>query len=145
MFDPQIIRRKLIKLQEYLAELHELKDVPFTRYSTDFYVQRTAERLIQLIVECAVDINTYLLVEYVGIKPPKDYFTSFIEAGEARIIPGELARALAPSAGMRNVIVHEYEEIDDAVVHQSIRLTLDKYTEYVAAVFDFLRENSKEV
>ncbi len=139
MFDPQIVRRKLIKLQEYLAELHELKDVPFTRYSTDFYVQRTAERLIQLIVECAVDINTYLLVEYVGVKPPKDYFTSFVEAGKASIVPDELARTLAPSAGMRNVIVHEYEEIDDVIVHQSISLTLEKYKEYVAAVLDFLK------
>ena len=40
----------------------------------------------------------------------------------------------APSAGLRNRLVHEYEVIDDAVVIKAVRLAQDLYPQYVAAI-----------
>ncbi|QUL99291.1 MAG: DUF86 domain-containing protein [Candidatus Fermentithermobacillus carboniphilus] len=48
--------------------------------------------------------------------------------------------AIAPSAGERNIIVHEYEDIDDVTVFESIDDTLNLYREYVTAVLEYLEK-----
>ncbi|HSW09820.1 MAG TPA: HepT-like ribonuclease domain-containing protein [Bacillota bacterium] len=49
----------------------------------------------------------------------------------------------SPSTGERNIIVHEYETIDDAIVHESVGQTLDLYRKYVAAVLEYLERLPK--
>jgi uncharacterized protein YutE (UPF0331/DUF86 family) len=69
-----------------------------------------------------------------GRKLPDDYYQSFLLMGEHGILSKELTAALAPSAGLRNRLVHEYEVIDDAVVIKAVRLAQDLYPQYVAAI-----------
>lgn len=51
-----------------------------------------------------------------------DYYASFVEAGRRGLIPEELAERLAPSAGLRNRLVHESDRIDDAIVLAAVAL-----------------------
>ncbi|MGQ9672239.1 MAG: type VII toxin-antitoxin system HepT family RNase toxin [Candidatus Aminicenantales bacterium] len=78
-------------------------------------MKASAERLIQLIVDCASDINNHVVVE-MGQRPPEDYASSFIRASEAGMLTAELANRLEGSGGMRNILVHEYMDIDDEKV-----------------------------
>ena len=50
----------------------------------------------------------------------------------------ELAEQLAPSAGLRNRLVHEYEGLDDARVLAAIETMLTLYPQYVRAIEAFL-------
>ena len=54
------------------------------------------------------------------------------------------AEEIAPSAGLRNRLVHEYEEIDDQIVYQSIQKTLASYKKYIKIIENYLKniENS---
>ncbi|MGL6281996.1 MAG: type VII toxin-antitoxin system HepT family RNase toxin, partial [Microcoleaceae cyanobacterium] len=97
-----------------------------------------AERLFQLIVEIASDINGYLLVNIFQITPAT-YFESFINMSKQGIITQELANELAKSAGMRNRIVHQYDEIDQQVIFSAIPLAVSQYSLYIKQVNDFLK------
>jgi uncharacterized protein YutE (UPF0331/DUF86 family) len=100
--------------------------------------KRGVERLLQLLVEVASDVNSILLTQR-GVAPPDSYYRSFISAGEHRILPKALARALAPSAGLRNRIVHEYGEYKDSLVYPNIRKMHRLYGEYVKHVERLVR------
>ena len=135
MVDKVIIRRKLIKISEYLQELARLEDISYAEYVSDFRYKRSVERLIQLLVDVSVDINSHILVDE-GFASPQDAFDSFIRAGQIGVLPSGFAEAIAPATGERNIIVHEYEGIDDALVYGSIKDTLkmfDEYREYCLA------------
>jgi len=54
------------------------------------------------------------------------------------ILTPELARSLAPSAGLRNRLVHEYETIGDAKVLAAIGTLSELYPRYVQAVEEYL-------
>ena len=56
---------------------------------------------------------------------PESYRDSFLEAGTQGLVPEELAESLALSAGLRNVLVHAYEEIDYEIVAMSVSRALD--------------------
>lgn len=97
------------------------------------------ERLLQLIVEAASDINDHITVS-MGKRPPEDYKASFRHAAEAKLILNDLADELEKSAGMRNILVHEYMRIDNRVVYDTIPLAIKHYTEYVRQINDFLKK-----
>ncbi|HHY29812.1 MAG TPA: DUF86 domain-containing protein [Syntrophaceticus sp.] len=46
----------------------------------------------------------------------------------------------APSTGERNIIVHEYEEIDDIIVYESISESLNLYWQYLESVFEYTKK-----
>lgn len=57
------------------------------------------------------------------------------------VLPPELGRSLAPSAGLRNRLVHEYEALDDAKVLVPIGTLLELYPRYVQAVEAYLAKS----
>ena len=137
MIDSDLVRRKLARLNMYLDKLKPIADSTFDEYISDFYKKTSAERLIQLIVECASDINSHVVLES-GQRPPEDYTSSFIRAAEVGLIDHELANKLKGSGGMRNIIVHEYMDIDDRQVYEIFPIAIADYTEYIRQVDDFL-------
>jgi uncharacterized protein YutE (UPF0331/DUF86 family) len=96
-------------------------------------------------VERAADINS-AVVTGLGHLPPKDYYDTFIRAGEVKLINRGLATRIAPWAGLRNRLVHEYEAIKDRLVFTKIESTLSNFREYIKQVEKFLKRKrvSKE-
>lgn len=140
MVKKETVIRKLTKLKSYLQELSTYKNISWEEYSGAFQNQRTVERLIQLIVDIAVDINTHILVDQ-SHSPPGDAYNSFLEASsKLNLFPDAFAQSIAPSTGERNIIVHEYELIDDAIIYSSIGETLRSYEEYIKHVYAYLND-----
>jgi uncharacterized protein YutE (UPF0331/DUF86 family) len=137
MVNKDIIQRKLTKMSKYLDELAYFQDISYDEYLENFRHRRTVERLIQLIVDVAVDINSHVLVDE-GYPPPEDSFGSFIKVGELGILSQEFAKRIAPSTGERNIIVHEYEKIDDGLVYDSIKESIAMYKLYISYYLQFI-------
>ena len=143
MINPDLVRRKLARLNMYLEKLKPIAEHTFEEYRSDFYMKTSAERLIQLIVECATDVNSHVVLES-GLRPPEDYTSSFIRAAEAGLITQALADKLKGSGGMRNIIVHEYMDIDDRKIYEILPTAISDYKEYIHQSDDFLDNLEKE-
>ena len=135
--DAAIIRRKLLHIITFFDGLKPIARLSAEQYRARLYERKAAERLLQETIEAALDINAHLIAE-LGGEIPEDYFGGFLKAGELEIIPPDLARSLAPSAGLRNRLVHEYEAIDDAKVLAALGTLLDIYPRYIQAIEAYL-------
>jgi uncharacterized protein YutE (UPF0331/DUF86 family) len=132
-----VIRRKLGHITASLDGLRPLGRLSVEEYRARLYERKAAERLLQETIEAALDVNAHLIAE-LGSEVPEDYYGGFIRVGELGIVPIELARSLAPSAGLRNRLVHQYDRLDDAKVLEAIARTLDCYPRYVQAIEAYL-------
>ena len=135
--DAAVIRRKLGHITAALTALRPLGQLSLDEYRRRLYERKAAERLLQEAMEAALDINAHLVAEH-GAAVPEDYYGGFIALGTLGVLPEALARQLAPSAGLRNRLVHEYEAIDDAKVLAAIGTTLTLYAQFVEALEAFL-------
>jgi uncharacterized protein YutE (UPF0331/DUF86 family) len=54
------------------------------------------------------------------------------------VYDADFAQRIARSAGLRNILVHEYNDIDHRILHQAIPDALDQYHAYINAVRAFL-------
>ena len=136
-----ILRRKLEHIVTCLDNLRPIARMTPEDYADqDHFIERKAsERMLQEAIEAALDINAHLIAE-LGGEFPAEYYGGFLMVGRLGVIPGELALELAPSAGLRNRLVHEYEAIDDAKVFAAIGTILRLYPRYVNAVEEYIEK-----
>lgn len=138
MVDNMVICKKLKQLASYYQELEQIAaGLTFENYQNQIVLKRAIERDIQLIVECATDINNMILKQ-LSKGPAKDYFNSFIDLADNQVIESDFALKLAPSTGLRNILVHEYEKIDDQIVFKSITNVLTFYRQYLQIIAKYL-------
>lgn len=137
--DIEVILRKLRTIQKYLTVLGTKRDLTQADYDSDLEQQIIVERCLHLLIESAVDINTHIVVSNKRI-PPETYRDSFIDLAKAGVISSGLARELAPAAGLRNRLVHDYEDIDATIVRQSIALALRLLPLYVEQIKEYLKD-----
>lgn len=137
--DADLVRRKLGRIRRNLDELAAVEGLSPREYAEDYLRKKAAERMLQEVVEAAVDVNLHV-VRALGRDTPPDYYQSFLSAAEVGLIPGELGRSLAPSAGLRNRLVHEYDEIDDRLVLDAVAEARDHFRRFVGAVESFLTD-----
>lgn len=129
----EIIINKLIKMEEYLGELEKFKPKSYKKYKNDQLTRYAVERLVQLIIDLALDVNN-ILIKRSDKYPAQDYFSSFLELIDLGILPEEFAREIAPSTGIRNRLVHEYEKINDKIVYQNLDKIIKFYFDYIKYV-----------
>lgn len=136
---PEVIQRKLGTIIDNLQALLPLKGMPLETYRKDLFRRKATERLLQELIEAAIDINTHLILQQ-GYDAPEDYYQSFIKSGEIGLLPQELAQRLAPSAGLRNRLVHRYDDLDNARILEAVETAQTLYPQYIQAVERFLRK-----
>ena len=121
-----VLIRKLNYLRQLLADLAPYEGATLAQVESEHY---KLERLFELLVITATDLLQHLLAEQQLV--PDSYRATFTMAAEQGLIPNDLAERLQQAAGMRNIIVHLYEEIDYAILRDSIALALQDFTQFV--------------
>lgn len=131
---PEILARKLAALLRYMEELSPYEKVDFKEFMRDHY---KIERLIELITMIACDMVFHFLAHR-GEPPPSSYRAAFLRAGELEILSEDLSRNLAQAVGLRNILVHDYDELDYSIVHKSIPLLLRDIRRFQEELIRFL-------
>ncbi len=124
MIDPVTVRRRLRKLDALLQQLEELRDVPREDFLADGISQAAAAWLLQTAIQVVLDIGAHLLSER-GVVDWEEYRQ--IPGGLAKqgILPESLAGRLESAAGLRNILVHMYLEIDPGRLYDTLQHDLD--------------------
>ena len=95
--------------------------------------QWALERGMQIAAQSLFDVGNHVLAGAFGVRP-KEYAEVPPELARRGVISRELASRLAGLAGFRNLLVHEYAEVDPAKVRELLRTRLDDFREFADAV-----------
>lgn len=133
MIDRKLVGAKLESCRDTLRKLRPLAREPRSRFLSDYVLYSAAERLLQLTVDAAVDINNHLILEG-GLSAAADYYSSFLALVKLKALPAPLARSLARTTGLRNRLVHAYQEVDLGIVYRVLKPFLKDYERYVEAI-----------
>ena len=136
--DIAIVQRKLGIIQRSIQSLDQAELGDLEQYKSDLWLRKGTERLLQEAIEAALDTASHLVVR-AGRPAPADFYSSFLELAEVGAIDRELASALAPAAGLRNRLVHEYDDLDDGIVLQSTGKALELLPRFIAQVQAYLQ------
>lgn len=136
--DPATVTARLRLIHDALDDLAALGDVDVARLRDDRLSRRVVERCLAHLVDTAAAVNAHLVGAALG-RAPRDLAESFDLAVEAGILPHELGQRLRSSAGMRNVIVHAYADLDLERVAAAIPSAQVDFRTYIECVATHVR------
>jgi uncharacterized protein YutE (UPF0331/DUF86 family) len=96
-----------------------------------------AERNLQTAIQCVLDIANHLLADR-KIGMPDDHKKIFTMLAVQNILPADLCDRLSQMAGLRNVLVHEYLDVNHHLVYQAMTRELADFEEFIKAVTNLI-------
>ena len=139
MLNKPFVRRKIKLLQEDLARLQPLAALSFATLQKNRMSYDAGERILERIVTRALDINRHLIAELaLPTQKIRDNYDTFLALADLKIVPQKFAKTIAPSSGLRNVLAHEYDEIDMQLIYDSFGDALKQYARYCVHLIKFI-------
>ncbi len=138
MTDPEMVHRKISLITTDLHRLTELVERGAGDLISDEVAMAAGERYLERVISRMIDIN-YHLITSEGEPPPKDYYLSFIQLSiKPPILDKPFAERIASAAGLRNRIIHEYDDIDPGLTFEGMRSAVRDIPLYAKAVLEYL-------
>jgi len=120
----EVIRRRLNKLDEYLAILYGLRRYSLAEFTADPERYGSTERFLQLAIEALSDIGNHLVAD-LDLGVVDSYSDIPYLLYEADYIDMDMREKWIRMIGFRNILVHDYLDVDRKLVYEILQKNLD--------------------
>jgi uncharacterized protein YutE (UPF0331/DUF86 family) len=139
LVDPERVRTKLGRLEEYVRGLAAKQDCTKVEYRSDRDLCDIVERRFEKAIQACLDTASHIVATE-GYREPTDYGDLFRILEEESVLSAELADEMA---GFRNVLAHEYAAIDDGRVYAHLQ-DIEQFRRFATEIEQFLNEQESE-
>jgi uncharacterized protein YutE (UPF0331/DUF86 family) len=119
LVDSERVFERLGRLDSLLQMLDSVYAAGEDAYLAELNTRLRAERALQLALQISIDVGAHLLSE-LGLPPPEDYRGVFSSLRDGGLLEHDLAARLGDAAGLRNLLVHGYADLDDRQVWRAL-------------------------
>lgn len=123
----------MVEIEARIAYLKKTAQTDRVKFLTDHYIATSAERDLEVAIQGCLDIADHIATKLALGLPKKDRKEIFQILADHTIISPMLTQKLTAMAGMRNILIHEYLEVEREKVYQTI-------TEDLGDIVLFLKE-----
>jgi uncharacterized protein YutE (UPF0331/DUF86 family) len=124
--DERVISTKLSQIEQYYGELQEKQSVSKDIFLEEITEQRAVERMFENAILACADLAKHVATERFGYEGEKS--REAIELLEQNdVVSGDTARTLVDAVGFRNILAHEYGDVDPEQVYEYLQHELDVY------------------
>ncbi|MCP4210344.1 MAG: DUF86 domain-containing protein [Halieaceae bacterium] len=113
--------------------MRSLQAATLDEYVGDENLQAIVERRLQLAIQSCMDIASYLIAQ-LGLGAPDEFENVFSLLGRERIISEDLADRMSGIVRFRNILVHDYLEIDSVIVHRHLADELKDFDQFAQEI-----------
>ncbi|HYM24634.1 MAG TPA: DUF86 domain-containing protein [Vicinamibacterales bacterium] len=131
MTDPDLIAKRLARIETCVAELKRLAKP--AEIASDLRQERFVEHTLQLAIQAAVDVASHIVSDE-RLGEPRTNRELFDLIERAGWLDAALAATLRNMVGFRNVLVHEYDDVDLAVVRDVVEHRLNDLLQFVSTI-----------
>lgn len=136
------IESYLATIQGFLAELGEFSEMSREEFLADKRNPAATESYLRRCLEAVFDLSRHILAKSYGFKE-LEYKKIASSLGEKGIVDPNFAETLVKMAGYRNRMVHLYNEISPAELHEIIQIHLSDIDQFMREIVGFLKKAGK--
>lgn len=124
MVRAEVLQRRIQKIDEYLQLLEKYSSLPIQEFLSDPEHYHSAERLLQICIEATMDMGNHLIADLkLG---HADYGSQIPDIlADQSLITRELADTWVKMIGLRNILVHDYLDVNHRVIYDILRSRLN--------------------
>ncbi|MBI3161272.1 MAG: DUF86 domain-containing protein [Chloroflexi bacterium] len=133
----EVIRKRINKLEEYLNILYGLQKYSLDEFLSDPEHYASVERFLHMAIESTIDIGGHI-VSGLGMGDVNWYSDIAAIMEEKGHISVELREKWIRIVGFRNILVHQYIEVDRKIVYDILQNKLGDLEELKQVFASFL-------
>lgn len=141
MLDRDRILAELDDLDGYLGELRQIAPESYACYMESVEKRRACERLLQMSIECVINVCA-LFVSGLRLGLPAEEDDLIEKLAQAGLVSLKMARMLRTRKGFRNILVHEYGRIDNAIVFAMATRKLQDFDSFKNEILPVLHKHA---
>jgi uncharacterized protein YutE (UPF0331/DUF86 family) len=134
---PEAIRSRLLKLEEVVSRLEELRSLTTEDLKRSYRDAWAVERGLQLGAETVLDIGNHILSAHFGVSA-EDHEEVVQLLARHGVLSPDLRHRLAGLGGFRNILVHDYLRLDLELVADALKRAPADLSDFAAEVRDWL-------
>ncbi|MDA8336711.1 MAG: DUF86 domain-containing protein [Peptococcaceae bacterium] len=142
--NPDRINQKMADVKEALTTLEEYAKLPDADFLHNRERIRSARYSFIILAEAATNIAGHICARIFD-KAPVTYGDSFSILAENNVLDQSLAARLGKMVGLRNLLVHRYETIDDRKMLEIMRNDLGNFRTYLHNIARYLSREGSEI
>lgn len=133
--------RRLLDYLEGEVKILERSQVSQEKFDQDMVFTDATEHRVQIAVEMVINTAEHIVA---GLKLGKPEYASdlFPLLAKEGIISEDLAKILIKAVGLRNILVHQYRDVDLKILTQSATNGLNDLRDFAKAIKDFLEKHN---
>lgn len=142
MIDLKAIENRIKEIERRRSLLEDYKEMPYEEFVSDLSIYELAIRHLQVAIQACIDIGTHIAAvkNFPDISEASQIFTIL---ARSKVISKDLAERLTQAGGARNVIVHEYLDIDLSIIYDIIQNNLPDFEKFVYEIGEYLKKESE--
>lgn len=141
VFKKKTVQERLRKLIEVVARLEKYPNIERERFLGDVETQWIVERGLMIATACLLDIGTHILAGYYNMYP-ETYDGVIAGLEEKGLLTSSLRKRLKGLGGFRNILVHEYLEVNPEQVFLVLTRRLVDFTQFAKQINRWLESIS---
>ena len=130
MVDIEILRSRLQGLRALLPILKSFQALSCKDFTSDLEKQLATEHALQLAIQHLLDISSHILAAR-GVRELTDYRDILLKMGKEGILPNDFVEKISGMAGFRNLLVHDYVEVDPERVYDFLQNRIEDFEEFM--------------
>src|SRR5262245_10043050 len=137
--DKDVINRKLESLRRCIARIRSKMPITRDTLRSNYDLQDIVALNLERAVQVCVDIAAHVISE-TEAPPPSTMAEGFARLAELQVLPPQLAESLQKAVAFRNILVHNYTDINWDIVADIVAYRLADFVQFARAV-DRLNNN----
>lgn len=133
----ETLRKRINKLEEYLQILYGLKKYSLEEFLSEPEHYASVERFLHMAIETTIDMGSHVVSE-LGMGEVNWYSDIASVMEEKGYISADLREKWIRMIGFRNVLVHQYLEVDRKIVYDVLQNKLSDLEELKKVFASFL-------
>ncbi|MBI2075150.1 MAG: DUF86 domain-containing protein [Candidatus Harrisonbacteria bacterium] len=133
MSSRDVIENKISYIRKYLSLARKLQSKSREEIENDTVQKAALERYLYLIAQAVIDLAE-AVVAFKKFRKPTTIRESIEILGEEGVLPPSFVREFIKIAGFRNVLAHEYGDLDFEIVYNVLKNKLKEVDQFLAYI-----------
>ena len=130
MVNIELIKQRLNQLSESLNKIERFKDISLEEFLEDDIVQDVIEYNLFISINMMIDIATHIVVDN-KMGNPQTLGEAFSILNKENYLNDEETKAYRNMVGLRNILSHEYINIDKKIIHSILKNNLKDIKKFI--------------
>lgn len=135
MVDIEVIKQRLNQLSTSINKIERFKEISLEEFLKDDIIQDVVEYNLFIAINMMIDIATHIVVDN-NMGNPETLGEAFNILNKEKYLNDEETKVYRNMIGLRNILSHEYINIDKKIIYSILKNNLIDIKKFVIFVND---------